>query len=142
MTKASKFAKILLTLTLLVLAFCCSFNVTTAYFTASSTRSGQLKFPNLDVRFLTLNENDQISNQSQTIMLHPIGGTIVRGQRIEVSLTEASENKTQVPVKNITIRNMENSIPAYLRFWIDAYVVTNPETGEVDTSKNYGNIFW
>lgn len=138
MIKVSKNAKIITSLVLLVLAFLCSFSITSAYFTATASETGTLNFPNLDVRFITFDNNDdipedQLETATTQILLYPVGDSIPRGESFEFSLAENSD----VPIKNLAIRNMSNSCEAYVRFWIDAYIVT----GNVAGGTNYGQYF-
>ncbi|MBQ8615091.1 MAG: hypothetical protein IJ415_00800 [Clostridia bacterium] len=151
MTKASKNSKLLITLVLLALAFFCSFNVTYSYFTATAKESGSLTFSDLDVRFIymdasdsTLPSGEYTQDNLYTINLYPVGGTISRGQEFQLSATENGS-----AISNLAIRNMTNSTTAYVRFWIDAYIVTSTTTNEdgtinysLDTSTNYGKYFF
>lgn len=147
MTKVSKTTRLLITLVLLALAFFCSFNVTYSYFTATANADGELAFADLDVRFITVLNNSvvQTGNYTQdnlyTINLYPVGGTISRGQAFKLSSTNFVAGSTQEEIDEIRIKNM-TSTKAYVRFWIDAYIVTNSQTGEVDTTTNYGKYFF
>ena len=138
MSKVSKNAKVLISLVLLVLAFCCSFNITNSYFTASSNRSGTLQFSDLNVKFLAMDDDFNIVDESSTITLYPMASAIIRGQAFSLSLTAGSD---QDAIGRIAIRNTTNSISAYVRFWIDAYIMTDSATGAVDTTTNYGEYF-
>lgn len=137
MTKVGKFSKMLLTLTLIVLAFCCSFGVTNSYFTASSSKSGNVEFEKLDVKFKAVNEQDAVLDESSTITLYPMTGAIIRGEAFNLSLTETN----QTAIGNIKIANTEESIEAYVRFWIDAFIVDESKPEGVDTTTNYGQYF-
>ena len=146
MTKVSRNVKLITTLILLVLAFCCSFNVTYSYFTASASKSGSLNFPDLDVRFVTTDKNNDIVQNGSytqdslyTIELYPMGGTISRGATFVLSLDEYTTGGTQEEIGNIVIKNMENSTDAYVRFWVDAYIVN--DDGTLNITKNYGKYF-
>lgn len=138
MTKVSKSAKIIITLVLLVLAFLCSFNATTSYFTATSNKSGALNFPLLDVRFTTVANGSTPENQlganASTVTLYPHGGTISRGQAFNLSLSDAAD---ATAINNIVIKNMAGSCEVYVRFWIDAYTYSNGVQG----TTNYGEYF-
>ena len=151
MNKAKRNAKLMFTFVLTALAFLCSFNVTYSYFTATAKESGNLGFADLDVRFVYL---DSLSNvlptgsytqdNLYTLNLYPVEGTIERGVEFHLSTTE---NGTAI--KNLAIRNMAHSSIAYVRFWIDAYVVTgSTSNGDgstsylLDKTKNYGKYFF
>lgn len=152
MKKVSKNSKLILTLVLLVLAFCCSLNVTYAYFTASASKSGELNFPDLDVRFVTLDANGDVAQTDEdgeysqdnlyTIDLYPVGGTISRGSPFQLSLDKYTgvEGETQEVISNLAIQSMPNSAASYVRFWIDAYIVVD-DAGNLNTTTNYGKYF-
>lgn len=138
MTKVSKSTKIVVSLVLLVLAFLCSVNATTSYFTATSNKSGALEFPLLDVRFTTRLEDDSIPSNQQgevasTITLYP-QGEMSRGGTFGLSISDANNAPS---IKDIEIKNMAGSCEVYVRFWIDAYTYTNDVKGET----NYGKYF-
>ena len=146
MKKASKNAKIVTSLALIVLAFLCSFNVVSAYFTATANANGSMSFPDLDVRFMyRMNSEfyptntDTVDDAVYTINLYPVGGTISRGQEFTLSPTLFTQGQTQEEIQDIVIANMYNSAEAYVRFWIDAYIVNG---STVDTSVNYGKYFF
>ena len=138
MTKVSRSVKVVMSLVLLVLAFLCSFNATTSYFTASSNKTGALNFPLLDVRFTTLigasTPENQMQSSPSNITLYPVGGSIPRGQAFELSLSDAAD---ATAISNIEIKNMTGSCEVYVRFWIDAYTYSNGVKG----TRNYGEYF-
>ena len=144
MTKVSKNAKLIFSLALIALAFFCSFNVTYSYFTASAKESGILNFSDVDVRFIYYDANGVVSPAGDytqdglyTINLYPVGGAISRGAKFELS-----DSINGQAIRRLTIKSMPNTTSSYVRFWIDAYVVTNKTTQEVDTSINYGKYFF
>ncbi len=137
MTKVSKYSKILLTVTLIVLAFCCSFGVTNSYFTASSSRSGNLTFHNLEVKFKAVDSQGATLSEASPIILYPMTAAIIRGEAFNLSLTE----NNQTAIGNLAVANTEESIEAYVRFWIDAYIVDSTKPEGVDTKTNYGEYF-
>lgn len=142
MAKVSKTIKLICTLTLVMLAFFCSFSVTHAYFTASADKSGNVKFSNLDVRFIYVESGIEYpagtytQNDLYTITLYPVGGTIALGEPFQLSSSEDG-----AAISSLAIRNMQSSSKAYVRLWIDAYPIIDDD-GNVDTSENYGKFFY
>ena len=131
MNKASKNSKVLITLVLLALAFFCSFHVTHSYFTATTNESGNINFADLDVRFVSDNMPNGSYTQDNlyTLNLYPVGGTIARGQEFKLTATENG-----AAISSLRIKNMANSSTAYVRFWIDAYIVTETISNEDGTT--------
>ena len=142
MKQANKTSKLLIAITLVVLAFFCSFSVTYSYFTANVERSGAVNFSNFDVRFVYtegINEKPTgtyTQDNLYTINLYPVGGTIALGEPFDLAASEGGEKIT-----NLKIKNMVPTSKAYVRFWIDAYPVID-DAGNVDTSVNYGKFFF
>lgn len=142
MKQSTKQAKLITMLALLVLAFLCTLNVTNSYFTAVANVPGTIDFYGLDVRFMYRKDSNSTLEQagaatSHTIYLQPASGTIDRGESFQLALKDST-----TPIDTIAIRNLEGSCSCYIRFWIDAYVVTNITTNDVDTSTNYGKYFF
>ena len=136
MKEINKHSKLAITLVMLLLAILGIVNVTYSYFTSTSNSAGEMVFGDLDVEFVYKipSNNSYLSTQNEAVLeLYSATGTIARGVPFQLSLTPGG-----TPIETLGIRNKQNSCTAYIRFWIDAYVV---EDDVVDKSVNYGKYF-
>ena len=135
MKQKTKSSNILTTFILLILAVLCVTNVTYSYFTAQSKVEDSINFGDLNVRFV-YQETSTSSPQSaepSSIDLFSAEGAIQQNVPFELSL-----EKEGSPIYKLGINNQSGSCDAYVRFWIDAFVV---DEGSTDTT-NYGKYFF
>lgn len=131
---SNKTSKLMASLILLVLAFLSVLNVTYSYFTSTASADGDLNFSDLDAYFsYTIGSTTTQVSQTKALNLYSATGTIARNEAFQLSLTNGG-----TAISSLTISTTTTSCDAYIRFWVDAYLVTN---GSVDTSKNYGKYF-
>ena len=133
----------IISLVLAILAVVSVIGYTNSYFTASAQRDGTLNFATMNVRFAYYYkdgdttkyypQNQQEKPAKTQINLFPAGkAAIQRGVAFNVSPTK--EGKA---VENLAIHNMDTSCNAFVRFWIDAYVIKDGE----QLDRNYGEFF-
>ena len=134
-----KSSKLITTLVLLLLAFLCVLNVSYSYFSSTSNTNGNIAFSDLNVRFVyakyTAGGSQGVyeSKNENVLYLTPSTGVIKRDTPFTLSLESGGD-----PLYMIGIQNRTGSCQTYVRFWIDAYIVTDQG---VDTSVNYGKYF-
>ena len=137
-------SQMFISITLVLLAFVCALNVTYSYFTASASIDGNVNFGDLNIRFAYMVNSSTLPSDKTTISLYPESGTIEREKPFKLSLTEGG-----TAIDSLLIQKMANSCACYVRFWVDAYVVTETQTDDggkttyiVDKTKNYGKYFF
>ena len=130
---------LIISLVLAMLAVVSLVGYTHSYFTASAKREGTMEFATMCVRFAYYHNDDYFPvdedeyDVKAKISLYPAGiAAIQRGVPFGVSPTSAGS-----PVENLAIHNMKDSCSAYVRFWINAYVIKDGEQEET----NYGQYF-
>jgi len=133
----------IISLVLALLAVVSLLGYTSSYFTASAKREGTLGFATMKVRFAYYyndgegtayypqdNQGKQIKDK---ISLYPANtAAIQRGVAFGVSPDPVGS-----AVQDLTIHNMNGSCSAYVRFWINAYVIQ----GDKQLETNYGQYF-
>ena len=130
----------IVSLVLAILAVVSLVGYTHSYFTASAKREGTMGFATMSVRFAYyyVDEDNNGSyyplyEEKNQISLYPAGtSAIQRGVPFGLSPNPAGS-----PITNLAIHNMKNSCSAFVRFWINAYVIKNGEQEET----NYGQYF-
>ena len=147
MKQQKKYINLIVSLAMVLLAVVSVMSVTSAYFTASANRSGELNFATLDVGFAyyTKVKNGDIVEASDSatstgggtnvLNLYVFNGAIVqRGIPFEISLArDATE-----AIHSLAIENFTNSCSAYFRFYINAYMIAEDVA---DETENYGEYF-
>ncbi len=131
--KQSSILSILVSLTLI---FLCVFGVTYSYFTASKTVSGTAQFSTLEVKigYKTSQSSSLTTINTPTFTVYPSESTIVRGGTFgfKVNSTDAQT------LFSLNFTSSSTSCSAYIRYWVDAYVVNGSTP---DKSVNYGRYF-
>ena len=138
MSRSRRKLNILITLVLLMLAVLSVVGAVSSYFSASTHKDGQLNFSRLSVEFAYKDDKGQlkkINNGSElgTLTLYPNVETVIRNEPFKLKVEGATD-----AISSILIMNNENSCSAYVRFWIEAYIVDS--NGDLGT-KNYGKYF-
>ena len=136
MKEINKHSKLAIMLVMLLLAILGIVNVTYSYFTSTSNSAGEMVFGDLNVKFVyqTGSSDSYISTQNEAVLeLYSATGTIARGVPFQLALTAGG-----AAIKTVAMQNSATSCDAYIRFWIDAYVVKDDV---VDKSVNYGKYF-
>lgn len=136
MKQKIKISNILISIVLLLAAFVCLTNATYSYFSATDNKSGNVKFDTLNVAFGYIEPNgSSIVTPSGTtqINLFSASGPIQREVEFDLSLSNGG-----AVIDDLGIQNLEGC-SAYVRFWIDAYIVKN---NVVQTNENYGKYFF
>lgn len=135
MRKISKESKLYPILVIVALIFLLSINVAYAYFTSRSYVVGDTNFATLDVnwQYEGTAGTETITNG---ITINPIISSINRGETVKFKIGEQSINR-------LGFKLAEGSTGAYIRFWVDAYVVngTNGDGSLNLSTMNYGNYF-
>jgi len=136
MKQKTKSSSIIITLILLMLAVLCVTNVTYSYFTAQAKVEDETAFGDLNVRFVYQSTygGSSIESPTGTIELFSSTGAIQQNVPFQFSLTQEGD-----PIYNLGIHNQSGSCDAYVRFWIDAFIV---EDGEIKDNTNYGKYFF
>ena len=136
-TNAKSF-KLICTLVLLMLAVLGFVNITYSYFTATAKKDGEFNLGAFSVKFATLNEGS-LTTVENNIRLYPSVSVIKRGESFGLM---TGNGTTNVALDDLQITN-GSGCGAYVRFWIDAYVITNATQNPVavDTTINYGKYF-
>ena len=131
---------------LLLFAVVCVVNVTYSYFTSTSSAEGQMTLPNLDVYFHYETEDDYYVDLGLTKSLNliPVDGLIEREVPFSVKISDNTSSFNEKQIEILSIYSGSGS--AYVRFWVDVYVVKTENNGGVETeiidkSKNYGKYF-
>ena len=138
MKQFNKHTKLFLSLILLVVAVLCVVNVTYAYFSSTSKTSGEAVLKDLNVQFVyQANSEDsyQANENEATIELFSADGPIERGVPFNLSLTSGGDAINMLGIMSA----VNDPMPSYVRFWIDAYVVN--QDGTLNTTTNYGKYF-
>ncbi len=135
MKQKSRFSSTFISLVLLVLAILCVTDLTYSYFSATTSKEGNIKFDTLNVGFVWVDSDgvttEQIGNTS--LKLYSASGPIQRETEFELSIVEGGK-----PIQAIGIQNFEGC-DCLVRFWIDAYIVKD---GVAQTDENYGKYFF
>lgn len=134
MNKSLKHTKITIMLIVLMLLFLCAINITYSYFSATGkvTGSGNLHSLTLTCHYWDNNGN-QIDTSSGQLQIYPVSGVLTRGTAFKLK-QNASDTESNITNIGYTLTGTQ----AFVRFWIDAYIVKD---GEVDESVNYGEYF-
>lgn len=138
MKKVSKEIKIVTKLVILALVFLSAISFVYAYFTASAIISGDLEFNQFDVslNYTSNSITTQIAKTNagnvNTLTLYPSLNSVARGVVFNL------QTQSSVDVDLVSIKTANNSTSAYVRFWIDAFIV---DDGVVDTTVNYAQYF-
>lgn len=129
----------IISLVLAMLAIVSFIGYTNSYFTASAKREGKMEFAIMSVRFAYyygsgyLPKDDEGDNVKEQISLYPANtAAIQRGVAFGVS-----PDPQGTAVQNLAIHNMAGSCNAYVRFWINAYIIKDNQ----QDSTNYGQYF-
>ena len=126
--------KTIVSLVLLMIAVFGAVNISYSYFTSKASKSGEVNMGSLSVSFCYNLSNtiyDSISLVADT-------ASIDRGEAFGLkTLNEATGN--YITINNLQIINGSNSCDAYVRFWIDAYIIN--DEGEKISDDNYGKYF-
>lgn len=135
MKQVKNHSKLIVSLILAFIAVVCVCNVAYSYFTTSTNAGSSVALGTLNARFVykTASNGSLLSKDSTTLELYSASGTIERGVAFDLSLTNGG-----AAIDSLGIQNRAGSCEAYVRFWIDAYVVTN---NVVDKTVNYGKYF-
>lgn len=137
MRKISKESKLYPILVIVTLIFLLSINVAYAYFTSRSYVVGDTNFATLDVGWIYRKESGSsaidIANSST---INPVLSSINRGETVSFKIGGDSVN-------SLGFKTLEGSTGAYVRFWVDAYIVdsTNSDGTLNLGSVNYGKFF-
>ena len=136
MKQAKKHFNLFVSMALLLLAVVYLTNITYSYFTTSHNAGGSIAFSDLDVQFYYKQtaESDAVTKEESSIELYSATGAIAIGSPFQLSLTAGG-----TAVNHIGIQATQNSCDAYVRFWIDAYVVNQDKS--LDKTVNYGKYF-
>ncbi len=138
MKQSSKHFNIVVSLTLIVLAVVSAISVTWSYFTASTTKKGEMQFSDLQVQFAYYQSDDSgfaTATEGTTIPLYVAKGeTVERNKPFELASTVGG-----TAIGDIAIFNPSTSCSAYVRFWIDAYILD--ENDAPIKTNNYGKYF-
>lgn len=137
MKQAKKHFNLFVSIALLLLAVVYLTNITYSYFTTSHNAGGSIVFSDLDVQFYykeTSLEDDAITKEENTIELYSATSAISIGSPFQVALTAGG-----TAIYHIGFQATQNSCDAYVRFWIDAYIVKQDKT--LDKTVNYGKYF-
>ena len=110
----------------LMMVFLCAINVTYAYFTTQHSVQSTGNFPYMSVMWY-IDKTQQLTEET-TISITPSIDKINRGD----SFTFENTGAVSIYVTGVS---------AYVRFWVDAYVVTDVSQGTIDTSQNFGKYF-
>lgn len=125
----------IISLVLAMLALVSLVGYTHSYFTASAKREGTMGFATMSVRFAYYYNGSYYPqyNEKNQISLYPAGtSAIQRGVAFGLSPDPAGS-----PIDGLAIHNMQNSCSAFVRFWVNAYVIKDGELEET----NYGQYF-
>lgn len=137
MRKISKESKLYPILVIVTLIFLLSINVAYAYFTSRSYVVGDTNFSTLEVGWVYRKESTSsaidIANSST---INPVLSSINRGEAVNFKIGSDSVN-------SLGFRTLDGSTSAYVRFWVDAYIVdsTNSDGTLNLGSVNYGKFF-
>ena len=135
MKQSKKYFNLLVTIVMLVLAVVCLTNVTYSYFTTSHNAGGSVNFSDLDVKFFYKETTEEFETvESSTLELFSAAGAIAIGTPFQLAMSAGGS-----AIDSIGFYLEENSCDAYIRFWIDAYVVNQDKT--LDKTVNYGKYF-
>lgn len=136
MKSCSKNTKLITTLIVLTLLFLCAVNITFSYFSASAKVTCSVTLPNFEFKcaYKIKNNNTTKYVDSTQLEIYPAESQIHRGSVFTVNVIDGEES-VEVDYIGCSSRGTKK---AYVRFWIDAYVVRD---GELDTTINYGKYF-
>ncbi len=141
MKSTSKRKSIIVICAIIALVFLCGISATYSYFTASKTISGEQNLKDLDVYFIYQKVGDTSADRnkkvnSTSLRLIP-DRTISRGDSFNL------KSDTGELINYIGFGASDKSCSYYVRFRVDAYIVTGSTDGveQVDTTVNYGQYF-
>lgn len=138
MKTVNKEIKIVTLIVLMATVFLLAVGFVYAYFVTNTILTANTNFNDFGVSlYYTSNSiSTEIAktngNAVNTLTLNPSSASISRGAVF--GLNTQSSNAVDL----VTVKTSNNSTPAYVRFWIEAYIVTN---GVVDTSVDYAQYF-
>lgn len=134
MNKSLKHTKITIVLIVLMMLFLCAINITYSYFSATGkvTGSGNLHSLTLTCHY-TVNDGEPTSVGATQMQIYPASGVLTRGTAFKLK-QNATDTASNIDSIGYTLTGTQ----AFVRFWIDAYIVKD---GEVDESVNYGEYF-
>ena len=143
MKQEIKRSQIFITLVLLVFAILCVTNVTYSYFTATESLNDDVGFGDLNVQFVYLLKGQpyqESTQNSKKIELYSVSGPIQQNVEFDLGVKVTENGTTTIKaVDSIAFKNLTGSCDCYVRFWINAYVVTD---SVVDESVDYGKYFF
>ncbi len=138
MKQSTKQFNVVLSLILVVLAIVSAVSITWSYFTSTNSKVGTMEFSDLQVQFVyyeTEGGGFQTATGGTTIPLYVAKGEVIA--RDDPFNLASSHNGNAI--HSLAIHNSGASCSAFVRFWIDAYVLDQNDLPK--TENNYGKYF-